>query len=225
MRLKKILRYPAMYAILCFFGSLYIRLVHATSRWTHYGLDTPKEFWDKKQPFILAFWHGRLLMMPYCWSKGKNIHMLISGHADGQLISRTVAHFGIETIQGSKSKGGAVALKEMMRTLKKGESVGITPDGPRGPYMQASDGAVALARMADVPIIAVSYSTKRGKHLKSWDKFWVARPFTKGVFTWSEPFYVDRQEKDISAKSKELQNMMIALTNKADRLCGRETPR
>ena len=79
-----------MRRISCWLASLYIRLVSHPGAWQVIGGDIPKRFWDDDKPFILAFWHGRLLMMPYCWDHGKTIYMLISQHRDGQLIARTV---------------------------------------------------------------------------------------------------------------------------------------
>src|SRR5208282_3041012 len=93
--------------IACWAMAHYIRLVHATGRWSVHGAEVPRHFWAKGEPFILAFWHGRLLMMPYCWNRRVPINMLISHHPDGRLIAETVTHFGIATVAGSSSKGGS----------------------------------------------------------------------------------------------------------------------
>ena len=75
-------------------------------------------------------------MMPLSWNKKKKINVLISAHPDGQLLSNTVKHFKIDTIIGSSSKGSSMALRNIIRSLKSGISIGITPDGPRGPKMK-----------------------------------------------------------------------------------------
>ena len=46
--------------------------------------------------------------------------MLISQHPDGQILARTVGHFGIDTVSGSTTRGGAAALRTLLRTLKAG---------------------------------------------------------------------------------------------------------
>ena len=104
--MKRLLRRPAIQSAIAWLVSAYIRLVYATSRWTTHGADVPQRFWDEGRPFLLAFWHGRMLMMPYSWSRKVAIHMLISEHLDGRLISQAVAHFGIRTVVGSSSSGG-----------------------------------------------------------------------------------------------------------------------
>jgi lysophospholipid acyltransferase (LPLAT)-like uncharacterized protein len=47
---------------------------------------------------------------------------------------------GLSVVTGSSSKGGAHALREMIRLLKRGFRIGITPDGPRGPRMRVQMG-------------------------------------------------------------------------------------
>ncbi|NQV43654.1 MAG: lysophospholipid acyltransferase family protein, partial [Rhodospirillales bacterium] len=149
-----------------------------------------------------------ILLMPYAWrrnggkvhgkdrDKGKDIHMLVSAHRDGQLIAKTIGHLGIRSVEGSSSKGGAAALKRMVGILKSGDYVGITPDGPRGPRMRASGGVVALARLSGVPIIPVTCSVTRFRMLKSWDRFIITWPFCRGVFAWGEPIEVPRDADD-----------------------------
>ena len=80
---KRIGKSERIRGALCWLASQYIRLAWATGRWQVVGGDIPARYWDQGKPFILAFWHGRLLMMPKCWRQGTPIHMLISQHRDG----------------------------------------------------------------------------------------------------------------------------------------------
>src|SRR5689334_6714665 len=100
---RKVIRSDAVRRTLCWLISLYVRLVFATSRWTIEGAEVPHRYHAAGKPFILAFWHGRLLMMPMAWRRDVPIHMLISGHRDGRIIADAVGHFGIESIAGSSS--------------------------------------------------------------------------------------------------------------------------
>lgn len=215
---KRLSRREGLRRALCWLGALYIRFVHATSRWEVIGGDIPARRWDAGQPFILAFWHGRLLLMPYCWRRDRTIHMLISQHRDGRLIADTVKHFGIETISGSSSRGGSAALRAMLKALKAGECVGITPDGPRGPRQRASAGIVNAARLAGVPIIPVTYAMKRRRLLGTWDRFVVALPFSKGLFVWGRPIEVprDSSEAALEALREEVELRLNAITAAAD---------
>src|SRR5215469_2728943 len=153
---RRIIRSEWLRRALCWLISLYIRFVFATSRWTIEGAEMARAYHREGKPFILAFWHGRLLMMPMAWQRDVPIHMLISSHRDGRIIADAVGHFGISSIAGSSSRGGGAALRQMVKALRQGECVGITPDGPRGPAEVASDGIVATARLAQVPIIPLA---------------------------------------------------------------------
>lgn len=220
---KSILKSDSVRRAACWIGAQYIRLVHASGSWTVTGDETARRLWDEGKPFILCFWHGRLLMMPYCWDRSKTIHMLISQHRDGQLIANTVAHFGIKTAAGSSSKGGAGALRVMLKALKAGEYVGITPDGPRGPRMRASDGIVSVARMSGAPILPATFGISGGRVLGSWDRFLVAWPFARGVIVWGEPIEVARDaDADALADARQrVEDGLNAVTAEADRVSGR----
>jgi lysophospholipid acyltransferase (LPLAT)-like uncharacterized protein len=221
--LKVVLRSDALRRPLCWVGAQYIRFVHATSRWEVIGGENPASYWDRGEPFILAFWHGRILMMPYCWPRGQPIQMLISSHRDGQIIARTVGHFGIETVVGSSTRGGSAALRKMLQTLKGGACVGITPDGPNGPRMRASEGVVQVARMSGAAVIPCAFSTSRSRALDSWDRFLVALPFSRGVFVWGRPITVSRNADEAATEEMRLtiERTLNAATADADRRTGR----
>ena len=209
---------------LCWLVACYIRLVWWTSRFETVGEAGPQPYWRDQRPFILAFWHGRLLMAPKAWPAGASMNMLISGHSDGRIIADAIAHFGLGTITGSKSKGGLAALRAMVRALADGQNIGVTPDGPRGPLMRASPGIIAAAKLSQAAIIPLSFATTRRVILGSWDRFHFALPFSRGVFLWGEPLFVP---KDADAAALEtlrhtLETAMNALTAEADRRCGHE---
>lgn len=219
---KRISKSEQVRGLLCWLGSLYIRLVWLTGRWTVVNGHVPSRLWDEGKPFIFAHWHGRLLMMPYSWRHPVPIHMLISQHRDGLIIARTVAHFGIHTIAGSTSRGGTAALRAMLKALKGGECVGITPDGPRGPRMRASAGVANVAKLSGAPVVCCAYATRRHKLLRSWDRFMVALPFSRGVFVWSDPIAVPKgaSEEEMDAHRLAIENALTVVTQEADRLMG-----
>lgn len=222
---KKYLKSDRVRDALCRLTARYISLVHATGRWQVVGREYPEAIWNDGKPFILSFWHGRLLMMPKAWPRAHPIHMLISQHRDGLLIARTVAHFGIKAAAGSSSRGGSAALRVMLKALRNGENVGITPDGPRGPRQRATDGVIHIARMSGRPIVPLAYAARGRKLMDSWDRFMVALPFTRGVFVWGEPMTVprDADAEAVESLRAELEARMNALTAEADRLVGRAT--
>lgn len=223
---KRIGKSEGFRGLLCWLGSLYIRFVHATGRWRVVNGELAERLWDEDKPFILAFWHGRILMMPKSWRSSVPIHMLISQHRDGQLIARTVSHFGIETVAGSTTRGGSAALRAMLKFLKSGRCVGITPDGPKGPRMRASNGIVNVAKLAGVPILCATFSTRRRRLLGSWDRFAVALPFSAGVFVWADPITVprDASDEELNRLRLAVEDRLNTITAEADRLMGVPCP-
>lgn len=215
---KRLLRHPALRAAACFLVAQYIRLVHWTGRWTVEGIEHPRGLINQSRPGIVGFWHGRLLMLPRAWMFPPAFKMLISSHQDGQLIARTVAHHGIETVAGSSSRGGGAAFRKMIRALKAGDWVGITPDGPRGPRMRASAGVISLARLSGAPILPLVYSTARGPFLRSWDRFLLAAPFSSGIIIWGEPISVapDADDRQMEAARRQLEETLNRMLADAD---------
>ncbi len=219
---KRFVRSTAARTTLCWLAAQYMRLIYLTGRWRVEGGDIPGRFWDENRPFILAFWHGRLLMMPYAWRRDRRMHMLTSQHRDGELIARTIAHFDIGVVRGSSSRGGAAAFRTMVKALGRNEYAGVTPDGPHGPRMRAADGIVALARLAKVPIIPATYGTTRRRVLRSWDRFLLPLPFSRGVILWGEPMSVppDADAAAVEDFRQRLEVVLTALSDEADRRCG-----
>ncbi|MEH6404504.1 MAG: lysophospholipid acyltransferase family protein [Sneathiella sp.] len=211
-----------MKAVISRLSAGYIWFVYRTSRWQVLNSDVPNEYMDQGKPFILAFWHGRLLMMPISVQKKTKVNVLISHHGDGEIIARTIKHWGQESIRGSSSKGAMPAIKEMLKAIKRDEVAVITPDGPRGPRMRVQDGVVRIAAMSGVPIFPVSYSTTRGRLLKSWDRFFVPKPFSRGVVIWGDPIVVPRRDDNgqYTAAKTMIEDSLTKITQDADTLCG-----
>lgn len=200
----------------------FIRLARLTTRFVERGREVPEAYWREGKPFILAFWHGRMMLMAPIWPRGTAMHMLISHHRDGEYIARAMGLLGIGTVRGSSNNGGTAALRRMLKAMEAGECVGITPDGPAGPRMRASSGIIAAARLGGVPIIPATFSVARGRILRSWDRFMVAWPFNRGVYLWGQPIYVPRDADAAAQEAARLavENALNELTAEADRLMG-----
>ncbi len=204
--LKKVLRSSSAQSILARVGYFYLWFVFKTTRWTYIGLEHPEQLIKTNAPFIAAFWHGRLAMLPFLWRWNKPFYMLLSEHGDGRFISKIISHHNINSIYGSSTRGGAQAALACVKTLKQGNCMGITPDGPRGPRHEVSEGLLHIARLSGAPIVPASYALKRHRVLKTWDRFLVPLPFTRGVFVIGEPIYVD---KDKSASALDASRALV----------------
>ena len=220
--LKRTGRLQAVQGALAWTAAGHIRAVRSTTRWQTVNGEAAQAAWSGERPAIVAFWHNRLLLMPYCWRSTRPFHMLISSHPDGQLIARTVAHFGIGTVAGSSRRGGREALRGLVRKLHAGESVGITPDGPRGPRMRAQDGVLALARLTGATILPAAAAVSRRLVLNTWDRLIVSLPFSRGAMVWGASITVPRDADDaaLEAYRRQLEHELTRVTALADKMVG-----
>ncbi len=206
--LRTVLENSSIQLILGFIAFLYIRFVFWTSSWIYIGCEKLDKNITNNSPILVAFWHGQMLMMPCFWTYNTPFYMLISAHKDGRLIKKVVDFFHIKTITGSTHKRGSVALRNMLRVLKKNEAIGITPDGPQGPRHRISKGTAITALLSQCPLLPVTYSVKYKKTLKSWDTFIIPRPFNKGVFIVGKPIQPPKKKKDIQTFIKSVSEEM-----------------
>ena len=131
---------------------------------------------------IVVCWHGELLCSPQAYRKFHPLQPasgIISRHFDGEIIARILGYLGITPLRGSSSKGAKQVLLEAFRALKKGDDLLVTPDGPRGPRHEISQGAIALAMKANAPILTVNYIPSAYWQLGSWDRFVIPKPFCR----------------------------------------------
>lgn len=133
------------------------------------------------QPRIWAFWHNRILLMPYLYARlcpGRRMLMMVSRSRDGEFITRIMNRFGIDGARGSSSRGGSDALRELLRELERPQArdIGITPDGPRGPREKVQDGVLALAATSHRVIYPITLQYSRCWKLGSWDHFRIPWP-------------------------------------------------
>lgn len=225
---KRFIDSPAGMAALAWVASAYIRLVWRTSRWrleVDPSIDRPAM---EARACLCAFWHARMLLLPEAFNASipHRLHMMISGHRDGRLIAATIARFGLSTVVGSTSRRGAAALRDMVAVLRRGDWAAITPDGPRGPRMRAQIGVAAIAQLAEAPVLPVTYSTTRGRLLRSWDRMLVPLPFGRVVVVVGRPTTIpfDVDEPGLEAGRRAIEDELNRITREADRLCGRPTP-
>ncbi len=169
--------------------ALIIWFLRYTTRWQYIGSDIRPE----NTSCIISCWHGRLLMTPFILGKWQG-PVIISDHKDGERIAAVFAKFGVKASRGSSSKGGARALLKLIRLAKEGASPGITPDGPRGPVQVVKPGVAQLSIKAALPVLPVCYATSRYWRLSSWDKFYIPKPFAKGVVVIGQPLLPEADE-------------------------------
>jgi len=141
-------------------GASIIRMLGMSMRVTVRGGEAVDKLYREDQHFILAFWHGRQLMIPLAYH-GREIHILISRHRDGELISRIMSRFGYHSVRGSSTRGGTAALRQLIKLGRSGVDIAITPDGPKGPRYVAQPGVIQIAKVTGLPILPLAFSCSK----------------------------------------------------------------
>lgn len=223
--LKRLVRHPAGQAVLAAVLGRYLAFALGTTRWTLDG-GQHLEALLSGQPVVFAAWHERLPLMPALWlhvrkaSPALRVRILISRSRDGRFVAAIVSRFGIRSWHGSTSRGGASGIRALLDVIAAGESVGITPDGPRGPRRVLQPGVAQLAALSGAPVIPCAAQTSRRVELRSWDRMVLPRPFGRGTIVCSAPMFVAREgwRKSLPALGAALNDA----ADRADRLCGLE---
>ncbi len=192
-----------------FILQLFVRFIYLTSKKVFHHPDI-----NKDESYVVAFWHGELLMQPFNYQKLKpsgKISAMISQHKDGEAITRTVEYLGINSIRGSSSRGAAKVLISAIKEIKGGNDVAITPDGPRGPRHSVADGVVAISQKTNAKILVFNCKPTKYWQFNSWDKFILPKPFGKLEFFIQEPLDIsglEMEEAKELIKEKMLLNAM-----------------
>jgi lysophospholipid acyltransferase (LPLAT)-like uncharacterized protein len=197
--------------------NVYIRLLHATMRVEVRGAERLAEARRAPGHYILCFWHSRFVLMPYCYP-GPRIVVLSSQHRDAEALVRILRMFGIEQARGSSTQGGATGLRQILRKVREGCDVGLTPDGPRGPRRRVQPGVVAIARFTGLPIIPVTFSASPARRLRSWDRTLIPKFFSKGLFVYGDPIVVPRDADEAAQEDRRraLERELDRITDLAD---------
>lgn len=199
-------------------AALLIRALRRTLRLRVHGRETIEQYARDGQRYVHVLWHAHLLLGVYTYI-GPELVFMVSRSTDGELIARTVARFGIVPARGSSSSGGAMALREMLRSVRAGSDIGFTPDGPRGPARRVQSGTIAAARHLRIPIVPVALGVTRAWTLRSWDRFVVPKPFARALFAYGAPFVVGEDEPAAAAATR-LETEMLALERFAEEHAG-----
>lgn len=214
----------------------YMLLVGATTRWTRVNQAAVEPFWQANASLATCIWHARFMLVYRLWAFGPDVpkaKMLISQSREGGVVVHASRTVGAEVIRGSASKrgrrkGAVEAMRAMARHIEDGGMVCMTPDGPKGPRMRAKLGPVQLAKLANAPLIAMTWSTSNRIVLnKSWDKFIFPLPFGRGALIWSDPIPPpppDASAEEIECVRLRLEQELNRISAEADRIAGVSTP-
>ncbi len=183
------LRHPLAIRIVAFLAACLIRLWMSTLRLRLVSADGQSHPVDPQSArYIYAFWHETLLA-PLV-RRRLPVRMLISQHADGELIAQVCQFLGIGVVRGSTARGGSQALMELIRGDDDVRHPAFTPDGPLGPRREIKSGIIMVAAKTGLPILPVGIGYTRAWRAQSWDRFAVPLPFATIAAVIGEPIKV-----------------------------------
>jgi lysophospholipid acyltransferase (LPLAT)-like uncharacterized protein len=214
------IRHPVLIKGLGLAGSCAIRLWMGTLRYQYRPLGANM---DPHRPelngrYIYAFWHENLLLPAYHYGR-PDIRVLISQHADGQLIAEVCRHLRFRLVRGSTTRGGVEAVRQMLRASRVSH-LAITPDGPRGPRRQVQMGLLYLAARTELPIVPTGIGFQRPWRLGSWDRFAVPRPWSLSTCVTTDPIHVpaDADKDRLEHYRQQVEQALWHVTELAEQL-------
>jgi lysophospholipid acyltransferase (LPLAT)-like uncharacterized protein len=175
------------------------------------------EGWKAGRAVVFVTWHGRILPLLHLF-RGHAIVMLVSRHRDGEYLTRLGRRLGYDAVRGSSTHGGYSALRELVRRLRSGCSLAITPDGPQGPREKVKTGALQAARISGAPVIPVMAGGRRAWWIEGWDRFMVPKPYARIRVVVGEPRVIPPGDSvaELEAHARRLEADLQMLKAEAD---------
>jgi lysophospholipid acyltransferase (LPLAT)-like uncharacterized protein len=184
------IRHPGLIKAFAIAAAWLVRLWMGTLRYRYYSVGSPTlpHYLPPGERYLYAFWHEHILLPAYqCGSP--QVYVLVSRHADGELIAQVCRRLGFRLIRGSTTRGSIEAVRQLLRAGQKAH-LAITPDGPRGPRRRVQAGVIYLAAKTGMPIIASGIAYSNPWRLRSWDHFALPRPRQRAIIVTSAPIRV-----------------------------------
>jgi lysophospholipid acyltransferase (LPLAT)-like uncharacterized protein len=226
---KRITRSRAVQETLGFLVAGYLKFVQRTNRFVM----EPADAYDRIDlPVIAAMWHGQHFMIPFARRPQDRAASLVSRSGDGEFNAIALRHLGVRAIRGSgargrdiRKKGGAQAMRAMLRALADGEMVVMTADIPKISRI-CGQGIVTLAQLSGRPIVPVAVVTSRRIDFNSWDKASIGLPFGRGAMVLGEPIQVprDADERTLEGLRKTVELQLDRVHERAYALVGSRDP-
>ncbi|MCX6971393.1 MAG: lysophospholipid acyltransferase family protein [Verrucomicrobia bacterium] len=172
-------------------------------------------------PCLICFWHNRILGITYAFHRRyprmlrRGVTVLTSPSKDGEILSQLVGAFGMGSVRGSSSRRGSRALLELVKIIRAGGDIAITPDGPRGPRYSLGPGVILLAQTTGASIVPAHASFSRCFRMKTWDGFIIPLPFSTISVTTAEEIHIPKDLTEVEFEQAR-KNLEETLKNAAD---------
>jgi len=204
-----------------YFYGIFCWLLMKTVRMKAIGKEKEEKVLNEGKNFIYGFWDGKQIML-FPFAMRKEIVTTSSLSDAGETLFYTHRFFAISSVRGSSTRGGTMALKGIIRKVKKGKNSAIAVDGPRGPYQKAKMGIIEIAKMTGAVILPLTASVKNKIVLKQyWNKVQIPLPLTRGVYILGDPILVERNadRKKMDYLLELFERELKEITKLADEYC------
>ncbi|RMA40650.1 lysophospholipid acyltransferase family protein [Rhodophyticola porphyridii] len=214
-------------AVAALFGG-YMRFVRASSRRNEDGWEAVSRALDSHGAVLIVCWHQRLMLTPWMFDLTQApCRSLTSDGRAGRLVGWIHRAFGYETMPMKRGLLGAGAIREVLRGLQNGISIGISPDGPQGPPRVAKVTPIQWARATQIPVFVFTFSARRYLTWPTWDRLMFPMPFTRLELMWRQwdrvvPRRVSADQAE--ALAADLGRFMNAVSAECDARAGHDTP-
>lgn len=148
------------------------------------------------QPMVFAHWHGDEMGILYLLKPYRSAAM-VSTSKDGELMDRVIQLVGGRTSRGSSTRGGASALKGILRLSRSGWRPSVAVDGPKGPIYKVKPGVFEISKLIGGQIFPLAVACDR-KWLfrKSWNQTFLPKPFARVMVVWGEGLEAIGRDQD-----------------------------
>jgi len=192
------------------------------------GKETAYDLIKKHGRIIIPIWHQRLFPALAFACRLRDFHpiVMISQSRDGEFIADIAQRLGLVPVRGSSSRGGAEALKTIVRKLDENPVVGHIVDGPRGPKGKVKPGLIRMAQLSGAVVLPLILSVDKAWIAGSWDRFLIPKPFSRVTVRWEEPFSVPRKTdpEEFDALRRLIEERLIRAHAEADLGSGWKIP-
>lgn len=180
-------------------GRALIRLIMCTCRVRYHGLEAFKK--AAQEPCILALWHNHLSIAADILTRATSFKYaaFISKSRDAEILAALADSYPQGRAIRVPHNARHIALNKAIQSIKEGEILVLTPDGPRGPRHSVKPGILMAAKESQAWLIPFFWKANRYWEFKTWDRMQLPKPFATIDITFGSPLPSDTSAEALAS--------------------------